>query len=332
MPLDLLIPDLLAAPQSFLDGLRMPALERLLARGDKARRAECTATQLLATAFALPAPMPVAAITLSADDEPRMGTWLRADPVHLRVEGDGLIVHDVAAFGIDAHESHALVAALQSFFAGDGLEFRAPVPERWYVRIPEDEAPRTVPLENALGRNMFGFLPRGGARINWPSSLTEAQMLFSAHEVNATREAEGRPAINSVWFWGAGKLPATIASPYALVCANDPVARGLAILSRTRLADVPAAIDAVDAVRQGETVLVLLDSLTAPLRRGDESAWKQAAQSIDEDWLVGLPGIIDRFESVRLVLPARRDTLVAALTPSSRWRWLRRKSALASHA
>ena len=40
----------------------------------------------LARTFSLPVPMPVAPITLAADDSPREGSWLRADPVHVRLD------------------------------------------------------------------------------------------------------------------------------------------------------------------------------------------------------------------------------------------------------
>ncbi len=332
MPLDLLVPDLLASPESILKGLRLPALERLIARADVVRRPEPNTTRLLASAFALPSPPPVAAIALAADDAARGGLWLRADPVHLRLVRDAFTIHDTSAFGISREEAAALVTGLQAFFASDDLEFVAPVPERWYVRVPEGEAPRTVPLEEALGRNVFGMLPTGTGRINWPSALTEAQMLLSAHEVNALRESEGRPAINGVWFWGEGACPESVATPYSLVYADDPFARGLAALSGARLAPRPGKIADVDAVAETQSVLVVLDQLSACLRRGDESEWRRAAESIEDDWFVEVSAAVDRFDHVRVILPTGRDSLVAGLTPAARWRWLRRRKPLSSHA
>jgi hypothetical protein len=72
---------------------------------------------------------------------------------------------------------HANIAALQSHFASDGLEFTAPSPDRWYVRMPAGEAPRTTPLAEAKGRNVFGLLPADG---RWRSAMTEAQMILSS--------------------------------------------------------------------------------------------------------------------------------------------------------
>ena len=329
----MLVPDLLGLGDdpSPLSELRMPALERWLARADALRRPERGATELLANAFSLASPPPVAAITLAADQASSAGAWLRADPVHLRLGQDAVSLHHPAVLEVTRDEANALVAELQALFRADGLEFQAPSPERWYVRVPDGELPTTVALDAALGRNIFGLLPRGTGRINWPSLLTEAQMLLSGHEVNARREAQGLPAINSVWFWGEGALPAKVARPYALVYADEPFGRGLGALSGSRVAAVPRIASDLDAVAKGETALVVLDLLTGPSRRGDRVAWKAAATKLDDDWFVGLADAIERFDAVRIILPARNDTLVANVTAGTRWRWLRKTKPLAAH-
>jgi hypothetical protein len=325
MPLDLVVPDLLLpadAPDALRE-VRMPALERWLARADRARRAEGSVNALLASAYGLPSPAPYAAVALAAEGAPREGTWLRADPVHLRVDNDAVALHHPAVLGITREESGALLETLQHHFRDDALEFIAPAPERWYVRVPEAEVPNTVSLDDALGRNVFGLLPRGAGKFNWPSALTEVQMIFNGHEVNARREAEGRPAINSVWFWGEGAGPANVAATYALVYADDPFPRGLAALSQTRSAPLPTTVRELDAVPAKQSALAIVDGLTAPLHRGDAAEWARRVQKLDEDWFVDLKVAIDRFDGVRIILPAGRDTLVAQVTASTRWRLFR---------
>ena len=334
MPLDLLVPDLLSSSESraLLSALRLPALERWVARADVARRPEKSVVEILAADFALPSPPPVAAVALAADHEPREGGWIRADPVHLRVEQDGVALHDPAGLDITREEADSLVAELRGLFAPDGLEFHAPSPQRWYVRVPAGEMPRTVPLEEAIGRNVFGMLPRGSGRINWASALTESQMLFSGHEVNSRREAQGLPAINSVWFWGEGASPGDVASPYALISSDDPFTRGLARLSQTRVTPRARSIAQVEPVGPSDSALVVLDELTAPLRRGDAEAWRAAAARMEKDWFVELGAAIERFEAVRIILPAGGHTLVAHVSSASRWRWHRTRKPLHTHA
>ena len=334
MPLDVLVPDLLLpadAPEA-LRAARLPALERWLGRGDASRLPHRDATAALSAAFALPSPPPLAAVTLAGDSHPREGGWLRADPVHVRVEAASAMLRDPSILQVTREEANALVDALQGLFAQDGLAFLAPAPDRWYVHVPEGEMPGTTPLDDALGRNAFALLPQGHGRLKWPSILTEAQMLLAAHPVNAQREAEGRPAINSLWFWGEGATPASLPKPYAMILADAPFPKGLAVLSGARHAEVPQGFAAIDAVRADESVLLTLDTLVGPRRAGDADAWLRAAQSLDTTWFAEMDRALPRFERITLLLPTGRDTLAVRVTPQMRWRWLRRSRPLASHA
>lgn len=328
VPLDVVIPDLLGAP--FM--ARMPALERWLARGEGSTLPHGRLTEVVGHAFGLPSPPPVAAVTLAGDGHPDVRSWLRADPVHLELKQDGVALRHSAVLEVTRDEAAMLVAELQGLFASDGLEFTAPAPNRWYVRVPEAEVPTTTPLDEALGRNVFGLLPRGRGRINWPAAITEVQMLFSGHAVNARRESDGRLPINSVWFWGEGRVPGEVTSPYALVHANDAFTRGLAILSRTRVVAVPSGYAGIDGVRDDESVLLVLEGLADPVRRGDGERFGAVAEAIDDTWFVPLAQALDRFEVINVILPRGRDTFVARITPGARWRLLRRAQPLARHA
>src|SRR5258706_4732488 len=138
MPLDVLLPGVIppidAPPER--RSLRLPALEKWLARADITRSEACTGTQWLAGAFSLRAPAPVAALSLTAEGGSAEGSWIRADPVHVRIDRNRTSLHAGAILEIEQHEADALVTALQDHFRADGLEFRAPSPERWYARVP----------------------------------------------------------------------------------------------------------------------------------------------------------------------------------------------------
>jgi hypothetical protein len=273
----------------------------------------------------------VAAIEQAASGGGREGAWLRADPVHLRLERDAVTLHDATMLGVTRAEADALVAALRALFAPD-LELHAPAPDRWYARVAAGELPATTPLAAARGRNVFGMLPRGTGRFNWPSAITEAQMVMSGHDVNAQREAAGLPAINSVWFWGEGIAPAGLPRAYSEVYASEPFAAGLAALSGARLHAVPHAIGGLDLVAANESILVVLDDLGAPLHRVDSESWRKRADALDDTWFRELGDAIARFGRVRLVLPSEKGTRIATLTAAARRRWYRRSRPLAAHA
>jgi hypothetical protein len=333
MPLDLLVPDLLLPPDASatLRALRLPALEKWLARADIQAVPERGAAAWLASEYGLPSPAPIAAIALAGEGDTAEGAWMRADPVHLRVDHDYLKLHDASVLDVSRAEADALAGALQDHFSQDGLELRARAPDRWYVRAPGGELPKTTSIEDALGRDVFGLLPANTA-INWRSAITEAQMVLAAHEVNARRGSEGKLAVNSVWFWGEGELPRELRKRYALVYAgNDVFARGLGVLSGAEVRPLAPIAD-LDLARPEDSVLVAIDALTAPLRRGDPEAWRNAAATLDEQWFAGLGDAIERFDRVRLILPGGKDTRIATLTGSSRWRWFRTRKPLAAHA
>jgi hypothetical protein len=333
MPLDLLVPDLLLPPDAPapLRALRLRGLEKWLARADLENSPGHGSCAWLASEYALPSPPPVAAISLAGEGTVADGAWMRADPVHLRIDHDYLKLHDASVLDVRRDEADALVGALQDHFRQDGLEFRAPSPDRWYVKAPAGDLPKTTPLEDALGRDVFGLLP-GNTSVNWRSAITEAQMVIGAHEVNARREAEGKLAINSVWFWGEGVLPPQVRKRYALVYAKDDAfARGLGLLSGAQVRTTAAIAD-IDLARAEDSVLVVIDALTPLLRRGDEAGWKAAAATLDERWFTELGNAIERFDRVRIILPAGKDTRIATLGGYSRWRWYRARKPLAAHA
>jgi hypothetical protein len=311
MPLDLLVPDLLPSDAG---SPRLRSLEQWLARADVAREAVRNRTAWLARTFGVE-PLPVAALERLGAGLPADGAWMRADPVHLRVEGDAIRLYDASILELDHEEAAALSAALQAHFAGDGLEFIVHAPQRWHLRLGDGPAPRTTALDDAAGRNVFGLLPDDA---RWRNNLTEAQMILAGHDVNARREGAGKPAVNSVWFWGGGELPTAAARPYAAIYADDALARGLATWSGAQCAAVPAALESVDLHRAHEAILVALPSGHAP--------------GIDARWFASLGDAVERFDRVRLILPSAAGTVVATLTGSARWRWFRPARPLSAYA
>ncbi len=332
MPLTLLVPHLLPPPDApdEMRALRLAALEGWLARADAAREPGTGGDWLLGQ-WGLGAQAPVAALTLAADGGPREGAWLRADPVHQRVDRNALVLHDAAILELTRDEVDSALAELNRFFAADGLEFLAPCAGRWYVRVPPEEIPRTVPLERAVGRNPFGMVPEGGRELRWPSIFSEAQMLLAALPFNAERESLGRPTLNAVWFWGGGTYPAGLPRPFDYVAAGDSLSRALALASGCAVQALPGGLAQLPPRESGDC-LVVLDSLEEPFRRGDADAWIAAATALERDWFSALGAALASFGSVRLALPSERDTAVFEITPRARWRFLRRARPLASHA
>jgi hypothetical protein len=105
MHCELVVPGLFAASSD----LRLPAIELLLARGRRTTAAAQTLEAWLHDAFALEAPLAAGAFTLlGAGENPGEAAWVRADPVHLQLMRDRLIVvprRGVRAFGRGSRRS-----------------------------------------------------------------------------------------------------------------------------------------------------------------------------------------------------------------------------------
>ena len=299
--------------------LRLARLEKWLARAEVSQHPGASADEWLAQACGLEEPLPHAAIALAGEGAPAEGLWMHADPVHLHVQRDGLVLHPPALLELTRPEAEVLVAALQDLFRDDGLRFALHAPDRWYVRVPQGEVPLTTPLERALGADIFGLLPQGQGRLNWRSALTEAQMLLSAQEVNSHRAARGQPEANSVWFWGPGQSPGTLRSPFERFFAASAFASGVAHLAGKPVATVPQAPGAVKTADRSPT-LVVLDTLGPPYYRRDLGAWRAAAEALDELWLGAMPELLSAFGSVRIVLTGPEGSLDARVSSGARWK------------
>src|SRR5258707_572711 len=223
MHCELYIPDFFSR-----DGLQRAesaaAAETLIARGRPRRTALVSREAWLFGRFGVPRQRdwPVAPYTLLADGRaPGPHYWMRADPVHLQVGRDSLVLADSAAFEVSRAESEALVAALNRHF-GQTMLLDPLRPARWYVRLDKAPDMQTTPAAAARGAAIDEKLPAGPDAMRFHALMNEAQMLLHEHPVNAEREARGEPALNSIWFWGGGVIDAERARPFSMVFSDEP--------------------------------------------------------------------------------------------------------------
>ncbi len=135
-----------------------------------------------------------------------------------------------------------------------GFQLDAPHPARWYLRLPEGtKLPALAGPDEALGEDLFAALPQGddAAARRWRALITEVQVVLHQHPRNRERAAQGKPAINALWFWGAGRLPTSVQSRYLHVRSRDALLQGLA-----RMAGAAAAApDAGDNGPAGDSLV-----------------------------------------------------------------------------
>jgi hypothetical protein len=257
---------------------RFAALELLLARGRRSAKEAQSLESWVQEAFELgEGAYPAGALTLAAQGgDPGEDCWARADPVHLRVMDDRLVVVPAEAFAVNAREALALCEALNAHFAG--MDFTVSQPRRWCARLKQVDESR--PALDAAGTALE--LPKQAAAL-----LTEVQMVLHAHPVNEAREARGEPAVNSVWLWGGGRAPQARA-PWQSVAADDPAVLGAARLAAARQRALPrSAREWLERLPEEGRHLAVLDALRVPLALGSDTVQNEL-EMLEREWFAPL--------------------------------------------
>lgn len=328
----LLVPDLFPPPETLAAraGPELPALEKWLARAHAEPLAESTQEAWLCNAFGAGG-QAVAAVTLQADGiAPGASHWMRADPVHLHIMQDRLILESVP---LGADEAQQFCAALNEHFAADGLHFVAPHPQRWYLET--ESAPRIAThwLSLVEGGDVRDHLPCGAEAVQWHRVLNEAQMLLYAHPANAAREARGEWPVNSVWLWGGGVSGGELKRPYAGVCGDSESARAFA-----QVAGVPWLTPNEALARCAETpdgdMLFVWEGPHRAARRGNLDAWRASVQALEHECVAPLLALLRAGQVRQLVLdvPQPDASRRFALTRNDLWKFWRGRKRLWTYA
>lgn len=173
----------------------------------------------------------MAALTRQLDAGDASGAyWLRADPAHVRPDINGVrLLACGESLMLSEQDSTALLPILKPLFGDSGFLIDAPTPSHWYLRLPAEAKPPlfTEPSE-ALGGDLFEHMPEGDPGRRWRALANEAQVLLHNHPWNARRAAQGKPPVNSLWFWGGGVLPDIVRSTHAQAQSGEAQLQALA--------------------------------------------------------------------------------------------------------
>lgn len=310
------------------DSPAVPVLRTLVGRSNGSE-SECEDEQAwLCAQFGVgrQADWPAAPIALlGAGAVPGNAYWLSADPVHLQVNRDQLILSAPESLAITAAEATALCAALNAHFDAESLNFLAPQPQRWFVRPGRPARIRTSNLAQVAGRDVDRLLPEGEDRLAWHRIFNEAQMLLHAHPVNEQREQRGALPINSVWFSGGGSLTQAHTA-FQAVIGDSLLVQGLANLAGVAFAASAGGPGAVAA----DDVLIELQDAAAAAMRCDPAGWKTALENLERRWIMPLAQLLRarRLRQLILVTVANGHSYRWSVSRMNLWRLWRAAPAL----
>ena len=317
-------------PEAWQD-LSLPALEDLLSRtrqgNVEARGLEQTLFKLFQLNNGRGDDIPVAALTRQWEVQDAGGYWwLRADPVHLRADRDRIVMLGNQMLNISAEECRELALELNRHFSAEDWLLDAANARRWYIRLDKDPQVATTALPDVIGQDILHHMPHGKAERHWRSVMNEVQMVLHSSRVNQEREARGAPAINSLWFWGSGRLPCPVAVHWSQLWGNDAFSQALASQARVPCASLPPdAAEWLEDDRPGEQ-LMILDGLRDKFQFANVEAWRECVQILHDDWFAPLFTALKQHHLVALHLyPADGTVLRLSAGDARRW-WVRRRS------
>jgi hypothetical protein len=344
MHLTILTADLLP-PVNFAPRATLPAFDTLCARSEEIVSPSSTLEETLLDQFGLntklnhlsPAQL-TAMVDIKNTALAAETVWLRADPVHLAVSRDNVQLFDSHVVKPTADEMALIAATINQHFAQDGLSFLFPDPARGYVAIASNAMPETTPLWRMMGANVFDHMPSGANGSLWRTRMNEIQMLLHDHPVNMAREARGERAINGLWCWGGGHLPAAptdqkFTPVFTAAIGRLAMLRGIAAWSDLPITPLPEKFQDVN-LDDGHT-LIVLHSATRELRAMSPETWQREAIDIDRYWLapalaafdakkITSLGIIVANDIITQTIHVRPKTILSRL--SQVWRQLTTKN------
>lgn len=180
------------------------------------------------------------------------GYWCYASPIECHTDYQSAYIQGSDHLALEPGEIEALEKSLNTLFEADGLKLITTA-QGWFCSVPTQYLAVMQDLSHVLHKNMAGKFPSGSNASYWARLITECQMLLANHVINQTRMKKNKPLISSVWFWGLGKLPASVSTSFDEIYTNDSVLRALAMLAK--VPSNPCLDGALMCFSKGHTLL-----------------------------------------------------------------------------
>ncbi|MDH3761646.1 MAG: hypothetical protein OEU50_11745 [Gammaproteobacteria bacterium] len=330
--IQLVLPGLFDLPLSELSprllSEQLPALNRILrlanTRANSAFTIDAMLRQLLAldssaaeTASSLPL-----AQAYAAPERRKSNRQLLFRAVHLRPDLHNAIIVPISHDREDLHDIIILINDLYDIFNVD-CDISAIDEGMFLMDLKAFEAPAHYPhILSVLGKPANPYIEQSRQHLQWYKLLNEMQMFLHAHDLNRDRERRGRLAINSLWFWGGGRVPDNVDSRLAWYC-DDPVLSRFATSLGLTTASLEQLSEPVDAAAVAVVDLRLLELL----KSGVATDFGDLLLDIEHSLLQPLLKAIDRErKDLRLRLGHDSDL---QMTPVSALKFWRRPRSLA---
>jgi hypothetical protein len=127
---------------------------------------------------------------------------------HWQARVGRITLSDPQTLQVTPAESAILLAAMQPYFAEDGISLSEHSPGLWLAQGEPLRGLACTALDRVIGRRIEDWMPEGPTASLAHRLQNEMQMLLYTHPVNDARTERGLLPVNSFWLHGAGAVPA----------------------------------------------------------------------------------------------------------------------------
>ena len=306
--------------QQALDRLKLPHLEKLLQRlrpqplqDGKTHSLTPLHERIAAQSAGLAGPDGL--IPWAAHDAKARGLtalhgqdgWAWLTPCHWTVHADHVQMADPAHMSLTAEDYETLWAAMEPYFAEDGITLFAHAsahspahPARhstlsWLAHGAVFRDLPTASLDRVAGQKVDGWMPRQAQAKTLRRLQNEMQMLLYTHPLNDERAKYKLPSINSFWVSGTGTL-AENAEPGTALTINTALRASALADDSAQWAFAWHALDAsliqqtLERVDRGETVHITLcgEQRAITLQHREPSLWRRLTRRLADPQALAL--------------------------------------------
>jgi hypothetical protein len=127
---------------------------------------------------------------------------------HWQARVGRITLSDPQTLRVTPAESATLLAAMQPYFAEDGIALSEHSPGLWLAQGEPLRGLACTALDRVIGRRIEDWMPEGPTAALAHRLQNEMQMLLYTHPLNDARTEQGLLPVNSFWLHGAGAVPA----------------------------------------------------------------------------------------------------------------------------
>ncbi len=241
--------------------------------------------------------------------------FLIAEPTHLRLDRDRLLISESELLQLSNDEEIALINLINQHFAQE-IKLYYVNANLWLIGHNiniEEHLPE--PILNIIGENIDEYIT---TNIHLNKLINEIQMLLFSSTINMERQQEGSLTVNSLWLSDIDIQPHLITS-YTNIFANN----FKHLTNHAKISPMPTQIETAFIDKS----LIIVDSLYFPCCYRDSFGWFDKLDYLDKTVGVYLKQFLSngKIRTVEILIPSQNKTLCLIINSRDKYKFWQNK-------